>query len=486
MTTGAGRGPRRAVGLLLAALPLLLPGCGAPVAGEAGGVPTAPMLATPRPAATAGPCTFPPKGPKPPPSPTVDNRSTEERSAEYMAGFNDFMARRARWIEDFQAAGKDAGALCRVPVAASYAPGPPSLTAALRQADLVVEGAVTTVVYTPAGTVDTVRIVAVHKVSDSAEARLGTARPTEIQITLGYSPEPDSTFSLDAGRLAFRENQPVLLPGARAMLFLQVSQMEHLPPFAMQSFTGGYEIDAGGRIVPVPDNPFAAQVRGMPAEQFAALIARELGATTDGSKPTSGGTPAPSPSAVPTAFTGGYGAAVTGTPARSRTANAPTPTASADMGADPFALRALAYTRERVTIRSGTPTVRLSRPVTSAELRVLGIGSWSFAPGCEPPLHLVILHGDFDVRPSHPASLAPGAQIPARFVAYLYDADATEMIAMMSDPSGASFKRALGDPDLPDATSSPGTFPAGVPCRPITAPGGPNRPGGPVPTPARP
>ncbi len=45
----------------------------------------------------------------------------------------------------------------------------------------------------------------------------------------------------------------------------------------MQSFTGGYEIDANGRTVPVPHNPFAEQVRGLPVEQFAALIATELG-----------------------------------------------------------------------------------------------------------------------------------------------------------------------------------------------------------------
>jgi hypothetical protein len=42
--------------------------------------------------------------------------------------------------------------------------------------------------------VGTVRIAAVHKVSDSAEARPGTARPAAVQVALGYSPEPDPTF----------------------------------------------------------------------------------------------------------------------------------------------------------------------------------------------------------------------------------------------------------------------------------------------------
>ena len=198
------------------------------------------------------------------------------------------------------------------------------------------------------------------------------------------------------------------------------------------------------------------------------------------------GTVAPSPEAAPTGSLGGAGAAVTSTPAPSPAAEAPTPPPTAEGIVDPFAQRALADTRERVAIRSGTPTVRLSRPVTAADLRALGIGDWRFAPGCAPPLHLVILHGDFDVRPSQPASLAPGARIPARFVAYVYDADAAEQIALLSDPSGARFKRALGDPDLPDPTAAPGVHPAQVPCQPTTLPGGPTRPGGPVPTPGRP
>ncbi len=232
---------------------------------------------TPQGAVTTASC-LPPQGEqKPPPMPTPDTRSSNERATEYVSGFNAFWARRAKWIEDFQAAGKDASTLCRSPIAASYVPGPPSLTAALQRADLVVEGAVTQVVYTPSGTVGTVRVTAVYKASDTAAAWLGTPRPAEVQVALGYGPEPGPDFSLDTGWLAFHENQPVLFPGARAILFLQLGQAANMPPFSMQSFTGGYEIDANGRIVPVPHNPFAAQVRGLPAGQFAALIATELG-----------------------------------------------------------------------------------------------------------------------------------------------------------------------------------------------------------------
>ncbi len=274
MTTGTGSGPRRAVGLLLAALPLLLLGCGAPAAGEAGS-PAAPTPRTPQHAATAAPRTYPPKDPQPLPTPTVDSRSTEERAAEYTAGFNDFMARRAQWIAAFQASGKDASKLPRATKSSSSALSATSLLEALQQADLVVEGTVVSATYAPTGTVGTVRVATTHKVSARAATRLGTQQPSEIRVELGYSPEPDRDFS--TGILAISETQPLLLPGAHAMLFLQESKAEGLPPFFIQSYTGGYAIDASGRIIPVPHNPFAEQVRWLPSEQFARLIVSELG-----------------------------------------------------------------------------------------------------------------------------------------------------------------------------------------------------------------
>jgi len=203
------------------------------------------------------------------------NRSTSERATAYISGFNDFMARRARWIHDFQAAGKNAAHLPQVALAASYGPSQPSLTDAVKHADLVVDGMVTNVVYAPSGTVGTVKIDALYTRSPIAVARLGTARPTEIRVMLGYSPEPDETFSLATGRLSYAENVPLLFPGARAVLFLQADQGSGTPTFSIQSFTGGYAINANGKIVPVPGNPFADQVAGLTAEQFATMVVQE-------------------------------------------------------------------------------------------------------------------------------------------------------------------------------------------------------------------
>ncbi len=203
------------------------------------------------------------------------NRSTSERATAYISGFNDFMARRARWIQDFQATGKDAAHLPHAALAASYGPSLPSLTDAVKHADLVVEGVVANVVYAPSGTVGTVKIDAMYTLSPIAVARLGTARPTEVRVMLGYSPEPDETFSLAAGHLSYAENMPLLFPGARAVLFLKADQAGSTPTFSIQSFTGGYAINASGKIVPVPGNPFADQVAGLTAEQFATMVVQE-------------------------------------------------------------------------------------------------------------------------------------------------------------------------------------------------------------------
>lgn len=200
---------------------------------------------------------------------------TEEREAKYKRGLAESMVRRARWVEDFQSRGKDASTLPRAPKLATYQRGQPSLTAALEYADLVVEGRVAKVVYTPTGAVGTLRIATAHKASDAAVACLGSARATEAQVGLGYSPEPPDRNSPE-GVLAFDENQPLLLPGARALLFLQVGQVRDASVFVIQSYTGGYAIDANGQIAPVDGNPFAALVRGLTPEQFTALVIEEL------------------------------------------------------------------------------------------------------------------------------------------------------------------------------------------------------------------
>lgn len=211
----------------------------------------------------------------PPPDP-YQNGTTSERATAYTQGLQSHMARRAQFIQSFQASGQDPAKLPRVTKAASYVPPQPSLTAALKNADLVVDGTITKVAFAPSQTVATVQISGTQKVSPTAISRLGGAQPTQIQVALGYSVEPDSSYT--TGKLAVPENEPVLLPGSRTKLFLRAESAGSVPQFSIQSWTGGYAISASGTMVPLPGNPFAGQIQGLPDAQFTSRITTELAA----------------------------------------------------------------------------------------------------------------------------------------------------------------------------------------------------------------
>lgn len=220
---------------------------------------------------------------------------TDARATAYIGHFNASMARRAQWIHDFQASGKDASRLPRAEKMVSTAPGEPSLAAALQRADLVVEGTIARVIYTPSGTTGIVRIGATHKASDNAARRLGTSRPAEMQVALGYSPEPPSP-NYPEGVLAVDESEPLLLPGARAFFFLQEQapgqgQAQDRPAFYPQGFSGSYEVNPQGKVVPARGNPFGQQMRDLTPGQFTALIVSEL----NGASPTPPVRPSPTP-----------------------------------------------------------------------------------------------------------------------------------------------------------------------------------------------
>jgi hypothetical protein len=155
------------------------------------------------------------------------------------------------------------------------------------------------------------------------------------------------------------------------------------------------------------------------------------------------------------------------------------PVPTVDVAGDPLAQRALAHARREIRLKSGAITTRLSRPTTPEELRALGFGSWNFTPSCVPPLHLVILQGDFDVRPAMPSALPPGQEIPAAFVVYVYDLRIDNWIGLFGDPTGGQVKQVLGDPRLPDADPAAlarPEHPVPVPCAPVEVPGAPAPP----------
>lgn len=114
-----------------------------------------------------------------------------------------------------------------------------------------------------------------------------------------------------------------------------------------------------------------------------------------------------------------------------------------------IAQRAIEYTYLRFRVLSGTPVVLLSRPVLASELPSLGLGSVPY-PDNNPPLHLVILRGDFDVRGVLPGWDLPPAQSRVQYVGYVFDLRAGVPTLYLTSYQGGLFKRALNDPSLPD------------------------------------
>ena len=141
---------------------------------------------------------------------------------------------------------------------------------------------------------------------------------------------------------------------------------------------------------------------------------------------------------------------------------------------------ALDYTKQRVTIKSGTPTVVLTMPVTPSQLQSLGLGIGNYSPACQQPMYLVVVKGDFDTRGTVPSVQSPDLPAPAQYIGYVFDLGEGRLggvIATIISPDGASFKSVLHDAALPDPDLDRAPRVAGppyVPCRDMVAPGVPD------------
>lgn len=150
-------------------------------------------------------------------------------------------------------------------------------------------------------------------------------------------------------------------------------------------------------------------------------------------------------------------------------ADADVPDSTPVIAMNEIAEDALTRTMESVDVRSGSPPIVLSLPVMGEALNDLGLGAWTFEKGCQIPMQVVIIQGNFNVRPIQPASIPDEAKIPAKYIVYVYDVRIGEPIATFSDPNGALVKQALRDPSLPDPDASGmgrPTFPLPIPCDP--------------------
>lgn len=160
--------------------------------------------------------------------------------------------------------------------------------------------------------------------------------------------------------------------------------------------------------------------------------------------------------------------------------------------ADEIGQYALQYTQNNHIVRSGTPQILLSRPITREAYTALGLGCLpEFGVIEPPPLALVILKGDFDLNSFG------GAHAPIRqdlgeiiYLGYVFDLWAGMPTSWQTTKSGGTFRTALNDPSLPDDGNEPSACPPGLPLSQATLHYGDPAPGfttpPPLPTDIRP
>jgi hypothetical protein len=124
------------------------------------------------------------------------------------------------------------------------------------------------------------------------------------------------------------------------------------------------------------------------------------------------------------------------------------------------------YAKAAGLVRSGTPAVLLSIPITREKYTALGLGCLlDFGTIEEPPLTLVILKGDLQFPNS---SLLPNRDVhqqePAAYAAYVFDMWSARPVALQGTLTGGSFRKALNDPTLPmNETWNPNACPTPIP-----------------------
>jgi hypothetical protein len=209
-------------------------------------------------------------GGEPKHTPTADpdaDLPDDQRMAADAQTFQDFMARRAAWIAEFDAQHRDVTTLSVSETTALSLPGKATLPNAVAAADMVIEGFVSNLHFTPQGTITTIDLTAQLKPGSSTIA-------STIDVLVPGGPEPDPDFS--TGYLATYPGVPFLRPEQHVILFLQSRHSQGAPPpFSIQPVTGEYVIDDHG-VRTVAGNPFSAAVAGRSVASFRSQLLAAL------------------------------------------------------------------------------------------------------------------------------------------------------------------------------------------------------------------
>jgi hypothetical protein len=176
-----------------------------------------------------------------------------QKEALHQQARSTFVTRYTAWLNTLNIAALDLHGLRRYDLNADVLPGQPTLTAAVQQAGLVVVGTVMAITPTTfSGTNTTLGVDQVVKgttQSPLTNNQGGGLRPTLDWTGVTIADEPGS---------------PLLLPGDRAILFLQVDNLGRL---YIQSVSGWYQV-TGGLVTASAGNPFASSVTGKTEATF--------------------------------------------------------------------------------------------------------------------------------------------------------------------------------------------------------------------------
>ncbi len=186
--------------------------------------------------------------------------AAQQRSAQYPKDFEDFLARRDVWIKNFAASGVDVSTLPVAQLNSDDVPGAPTLDAAVRQATFVLDGDVTDLHFTGAGTIVTM------KVRQAVKGNPGDV----INFIMPGGPEMGTTAN-SSGVLAVDASVPYLFKGTHAIVLLDGHVQNGKSTLDVQPDSGSYVIH-NGYVTPAPHNQFGSRVRGVSDNELIASM----------------------------------------------------------------------------------------------------------------------------------------------------------------------------------------------------------------------
>jgi hypothetical protein len=193
------------------------------------------------------PANFPDRG--------LTTAQKEQKHRELRAAFE---ARYRTWFAAYVGRNPDVRSLQRRPMMATFLGVQPDLAKAVAAADAIVSGAARSIQFSADG--------GATVVFSAQQVLKGTVGPdVTIAMVGGPRPEPDFVTAY----LAYADAAPLLLPGDRAILFLQRSGAPNV--YEVQSYSGYYRTE-GGTVGALPENPFAKEVQGLSETAFVARV----------------------------------------------------------------------------------------------------------------------------------------------------------------------------------------------------------------------